>query len=272
MESNGPDDATALAYAKRAALKTDDMGPALAFRVTLPREGRQTTELTVKIPLRLDLRVQGGARLEVSNVASVRLEGVSSDVKITSVAGPVTGTHRGGDLEVGGVGAVRLTLQGSHATFHDITQTIALDLRNAECELTQPKGTVEIEETNSRVTIVQPAGPVRIGGERGRIRIESPASETRVDVRRAEVEVVLRDAIPLTVVTTDEELRLQLEGTPAIRLDAVAPSGEITTPEFDLKTETVDGEVRLTHAFGENASARVSLRNLRGEIVISKTK
>ena len=272
VESNGPDDATALSYAKRAVLKTDDMGTGMAFRIELPPEGRQTTELTLKVPLRLAVRVQGGSRLEVSNVASVRLEGVSSTVKIGSVAGPVTGTHRGGDMEVRDVGAVRLTLQGTHAKFHEISQPMMLDLRNAECELTQPKAMVEIEESNSRVTIREPLGPVRIGGERGRVEIEAPASETRVDVRRAEVEVLLRAAVPLTLVTTDEELRLMLDGPPAILLDAVAPNGEISTPGLDLKAETADREARLTHAFGEHATARVSLRNLRGEIVIRMTK
>ena len=273
VESNGPDEATALSYAKAAQLLTDDMGSAVSFRVRLPQEGRQTTELTVKVPLGLNVRVQGGSRLDVSNVASVRLDGVSSTVKIHSIAGPVTGTHRGGELEVIGVGSVRLTLQGSHATFHEITQPIALDLRaGTECEIHQPKGAVEIEESNSEVKIVQPEGTVRVGGERGQIFVEAPGNETRVDVRRAEVEVLLRKAVPVTLVTTDEELRLLLDGPPAIKLDAVAPNGQISTPELDVKVETSDREARLTHTFGDHATARVSLRNLRGEIVIRMTK
>jgi hypothetical protein len=273
VESNGPDEATALSYAKAAQLVTDDMGTAVSFRVKLPQEGRQTTELTIKVPLRLNVRVQGGSRLDVSNVASVRLDGVSSTVKIHSIAGPVTGTHRGGELEVIGVGSVHLTLQGSHAAFHEITQPITLDLRaGTECEINRPKGAVEIEESNSEVKIVQPEGTVRIGGERGRILVEAPGNETRVDVRRAEVEVLLRQAVPVTLVTTDEELRLLLEGPPAIKLDAVAPNGQISTPELDVNVETSDREARLAHTFGDNATARVSLRNLRGEIVIRMAK
>ncbi len=194
-------------------------------------------------------------------------------MKIHSIAGPVTGTHRGGELEVIGVGSVRLTLQGSHAAFHEITQPIALDLRaGTECEITRPKGAVEIEESNSEVKIVEPEGTVRIGGERGRILVEAPGNETRVDVRRAEVEVLLRKAVPVTLVTTDEELRLLLEGPPAIKLDAVAPNGQISTPELDVNVETSDREARLAHTFGDNATARVSLRNLRGEIVIRMAK
>jgi hypothetical protein len=146
-----------------------------------------------------------------------------------------------------------------------------LDLRNAECEIDQPKGPVEIEVMNSEVKILQPAGTVRVGGERGRIEIEAPKNETRVDVRRAEVEVLVREAVPLTLVTTDEDLRLLLEGPPSIQLDAVAPNGEISTPGLDVKPETSDREARLSHTFGDGGP-RVSLRNLRGQIVIRMAK
>jgi hypothetical protein len=272
VESNGPDDATAMSYAKRAALKTDGMGASLAFRIELPPEGRQTTELVLKVPLRLAIRVQGGSRVEVGNVAAVRLEGVSGASRVSSVAGAVTGTHRGGDLEVAGAGAVKLTLVGSQAKFHAIREPLSLDLRNSECEIDQPKAAVEIEEVNSRVTIARPAGTVRVGGERGRVVVESPAGETRIDVRRAEVEVLLGAAVPMTLVTTDEELRLVLDGPPAIAVDAAAVSGEIATPGLDLKPEASERESRLTHTFRENASARVSMRNLRGPIVIRMAK
>jgi hypothetical protein len=272
VESNGPDEKTALEYAKRVLLKTDDLGTTLTFRVEYPSEARQTSELTVKVPLRLAIRVQGGANLEASNLSSLRLEGVGSQVKIQSIAGAVTGTHRGGELEVNGASNVRLTLQGSHATFHDITDAIALDVRNAECELTGTKATIEIEQINSRVTIVAPASTVRVGGERGRITIEAPSAETSVDVRRAEIEVLVRKPVPLTLVTTDEELRLLLDGPPAIAVDAVAPDGSISTPGLDLKPETVDKDVRLAHVFGEAPKIRASLRNLRGEIVIRMAK
>jgi hypothetical protein len=271
VESNGPDEATALAYAKRAKVKTDDMGGSMAFRIERPPEGRQTTELTVKVPVRLAVRVQGGSRLEVSNVASVRLDGASSTAKIFSVAGPVSGIHRGGEMEIVGVGPVRLTLQGTHAKFLEMAHPVVLDLRNSECEIDRPKEAVEIETMNSEVKVIQPAGTVRVGGERGRIEIEAPSGETRVDVRRAEIEVLLREAVTLTLVTTDEPLRLLLEGPPSIRLDAAAPSGEISTPGLDVKPEASDREARLSHTFGDGDS-RVSLRNLRGQIVIRMAK
>ena len=273
VESNGPDDQHALEYAKRSVLKTDDMGGALTLRVEYPPEARQTSELVVKVPLRMNVRVQGGSRLEATNVASIRLEGVTSTVKIASIAGAVTGSHRGGSLDVSGAGAVRLTLSGSQAKFQEVRQALTLDMRNTECEIEEPKGTVEIEEINSRITIADPAGPVRVGGERGRVVVNAPQAEIRVDVRRAEVEVSLKASVPLTLVTTDEELRLVLDGPPAIEIDAVASNGSISTPGLDdLKPETTDRETRLTHSFGKNATVRASLRNLRGEIVIRMAK
>jgi hypothetical protein len=174
-------------------------------------------------------------------------------------------------MEIVGVGPVRLTLQGTHAKFLEMAHPVVLDLRNSECEIDRPKEAVEIETMNSEVKVIQPAGTVRVGGERGRIEIEAPSGETRVDVRRAEIEVLLREAVTLTLVTTDEPLRLLLEGPPSIRLDAAAPSGEISTPGLDVKPEASDREARLSHTFGDGDS-RVSLRNLRGQIVIRMAK
>ena len=41
VESNGPDDATALAWSKKARLKLDDLGSSLAISVSFPTEGTQ---------------------------------------------------------------------------------------------------------------------------------------------------------------------------------------------------------------------------------------
>ncbi len=71
IESDGPDDATALDAAKRATLKQDDLGSSLALTVTYPKEGTQWGALILHVPARLAVRVSGNGGADVSGVTSV---------------------------------------------------------------------------------------------------------------------------------------------------------------------------------------------------------
>jgi hypothetical protein len=270
VESNGPDAPTALGYAKNTVLKQDNLGPALALRISYPREGRQSATLQVRVPSRFGVLIasptpSGG--IEASHVAAVHLDNVSADATITNVAGAVVGGHRNGVLTVRDVGSVKMTLQRSRATFDGVQQAVTLDIRDGECAITNSNGPVELDENRAEVTIAGHHGTVRVGGTEGRVSLNDPRQESKIDVRRAEVEVRLVQAIPLTLLTTDETLRLLLDGPPRVMIDAAANLGHIQAADFGLQPESVDQESRLTHDFG-NGGPRVSLRNLRGDIVI----
>jgi hypothetical protein len=94
-----------------------------------------------------------------------------------------------------------------------------------------------------------------------------------VDVRRSEVQVTARDAVPMTLLTSDNPLRFLLAASPAIAIDAVTTEpGRITATDFGLTPVSADGEERLDHTFGSGASARITIRNLRGHVVIAQVK
>jgi hypothetical protein len=133
---------------------------------------------------------------------------------------------------------------------------------------------MEIDETNTDISIGTYDGPIRVSGTGGSITVSDPRGETNVDVRRAEVEVTLLGAVPLTLVTTDESLRLLLGGSAAGAIDAIVTDrGEIQAKEFTLTAESSADERRLAHTFGAAPHApRVVLRNQRGDIVIRKAK
>jgi len=77
----------------------------------------------------------------------------------------------------------------------------------------------------------------------------------------------------MTLLTTDETLRLLLDGPPAINLDAVATEGaSIRAEDFDLPVKSAEGEQRCSKMFGDANSPRVTLRAVRGSIVIRKAK
>ena len=53
IESSGPDQPTALEYAKKTQIKTDALGSALALSVAYPQEATQGSGLTLHVPSRL---------------------------------------------------------------------------------------------------------------------------------------------------------------------------------------------------------------------------
>jgi hypothetical protein len=272
VQSTGPDPSAALEYARRVRLKADDLGGALTLQAEYPKVGRQSATLEVRLPSRLAVLVDGAGGVEVSNLAAARLDGVAGDVTVSSVAGTLAGSHRNGSFTVEDVGSVKLTLQRSRASFDRVAGALTLDVRDGECRVVDVRGPIEIDEVRAEVTITNPRGPVRVGGTDGRVTLVHPAAESAVDVRRAEVEVQLAASVPLRLLTTDDTLRLLLEGPPAITIDAVASQGHIDAAAFGLQAEQVDQESRLAHAFGANGAPRVSLRNTRGEIVIKNSR
>jgi hypothetical protein len=245
-------------------------------RVSYPQRGRQRSGLTVRVPKRLAVRIEGGGGSEagiLSAMRSVHLEGVVGDVGIRDLEGAVTGTHRNGRLTITDVGSVSITLVSSRATIGDVRGAVTLNTRNGECKVVAARGPIEIDEVNNAVTVSGSVASVRVSGNNGSVTIERPRGEVNVDVRRAEVEVTLATSARLTLLTTDEPLRLLLEGPPSIDVDAIATEGgKIDARDLGVEPTKADLEARMSHAFGAAGGARVALRNLRGDIVIRKAK
>ncbi len=273
VHSTGPDEATATEYAKRTVLVEDDLGDTLGLRVSYPPEARQRTEIVLRLPRRLGLRVEGGNSSDISNLAFLRLEGTVGETTAGGIEGEVGGSHRNGRLTVTGAGSVSLTLQQSRATFAEVTDGLKLNATRGETHITGSRGPIEIEQSNNELRIEEHDGVIRVSGSGGQVEIVSPQREVEIDVRRAEVEVVVTRAVAMTVITTDEPLRLVLDGTPAITLDAmIAGDGEIDAADVGLTATPGEDQTSLTHAFGDPAPARVVLRNRRDDIVIRARK
>jgi hypothetical protein len=277
VQSRAEDEALALDTAKRTALKHDDLGTAIELRVAFPPEGRQTGMLVLKVPARLSVRIESSgpaAGAEVTGVRSVHLAGISGGTTIANAPGGVSGGHQRGELTVSNVGTVNLTLTNSRARFTGVSNGLTLTVRNSsECRITDSAGPVAVEATNAELTVTGHSGPIRVSGNGGRITLNRPSEEARVDTRNAEVEVALASAVPLTLITTRETLRLLLDGPPAVTIDALTiDGGAIQAADFNLSPEAGDREVRLLHHFGSGKAPRLSLRNRGADIVIRKGK
>ncbi len=271
VNSTGPDEASAIELAKSTELVRDDVGDAMILRATYPRPASQRSTIVMHVPTRMAVRVEGSNGVQVSGVAAVHLEAVRGDVTLETIQGAVTGAHQDGDLTVGGAASARLRLLRSAAKIARIADGLVLDLRNSDVGVTDSGGALEVDELRSELEVSGHRGAVAVRGSDGRVTIRRPAADTRVDVRRAEVEVLLERAVPLTVITTDEPLRLILVGAPAFDLDASATNASIQAADLDLKAETSDANARLTHTFGRGGTTKISLRNTRGDIVLRKS-
>ena len=275
VTSNGPDDAAAAALADRTVLQLDDLGATLALSVSYPREARQRTALTLRLPKRLAARLEGGGGSEgiaVTGLRAVYLENVTGDVRVRDT-GAVTGSHRNGRLEVSDVASASLTLVSSRADLKGVRGSVTLNARGGECQVTGAGGPVEVEQSNSDLQITQAASTVRVSGSNGSVVVDSPGGEVTIDVRRAEVEVIVAAAVRITARTTDEPLRLTLGDTAALELDAIATEdGKVSFDGVPVSAEGDTRTSRLARTIGAAGGARVALRNQRGEIVIRKAK
>jgi hypothetical protein len=266
VQSTGPDPDTALGYAKRVTVTPDDLGSALILRVDYPPEARQTTAMTLRVPSRLGVLVANANGFELSDLATARLDNVQGDGRVSRVSGLLSGDHRNGSLEVADVGAVQLSLQRSRSSFDRVTGDLELELRDGECVVNDPTGPVDIDQLRAEIAVRNASQVVRISGTDGEVQLINPQAESKVDVRRAEVDVQLSASVPLTVLTTDDTLRVALVGPPDVTIDAVASQGQILVRDLDLHADATDQESRLAHAFGRADAPRLSLRNSRGDI------
>lgn len=271
IESTGPDQPTALEYAKKVNVRVDDLGASATLSVIYPREGSQSGTLTVLVPSRLAVRLIGGMPT-VENVASIQLEGVSGDTTITNVAGALTGAHRNGRLIIDHAGSVNMTIDRSRARLANVRGNVTLTARNGECAIEDSRGMLIVEPSGVELSIARHNGSVRVSGSGGQVRLDGTEGEVSIDMRRAEVEVIITKPHPMTLLTTDEPLRIFLDERVGLAVDAVSAAGKIQATEFGLAPETLERETRLSHDFGSGKLPRAALRNSRGDIVIRMRK
>lgn len=275
VQANGPDRGRARDLAERTTLSQDNLGSGiLSLHAIAPPGGRQSARLTLRMPGRLAGRIdgtQGGTTIEVSGIAALDLDAVG-DVRVSAIAGTVTGSHRNGDLAITGSGQVDLTLVSSNTVIGGTRGPVTLNARNGRCRIDAPAAAVAVEASNEDCIVSNPTGTVHFRGSGGKIRVDRPRQELAIDVRRANIEITLDAAVPVTALTTDAPLDLVLDGAPAVVVDAVASEGGgVRADDFALTATVTDGESRVRHEFVVGG-ARVALRNRRGGIVIHRLK
>jgi hypothetical protein len=273
VHSNAYDDEEAQRTAKETTLRVDRAGARLAFSVFYPRAGVQRATIRLKVPARLAVQFQGGGReLTINHVAALDLGNVRGSVNVHDVAGLVTGSHRGGELEITNAGSIKLTTNGTDARLEQIHGELTMTMRGGELKCKAPTGPVDLDTQGADVTLEgleKTAGIVRINAVGGSLRVNGLRTEGRFDLRGADVEVAVDRAAPLAIYSEGGESIEITAPSGGYQLDAVTKNGEITVPEGTVEV-TSSGEERRATGAVRGGGPTITIRSAHGNIAVKE--
>jgi hypothetical protein len=278
VTSSGYDDAEAkqLVEQTHRLFKVDRAGPALRMASDYPGPARQSARLTLLVPHRLNVRVEGGApRTTISNVAALEITGVRGETSLKKIAGRVTVAHRGGRLVVDDVAALKLTARGSDSTVSKVRGDASFSLVSGELTTSAIAGPIDVDSQGSEVvlkSLEEARGPLRVNAVGGSVTLEGLQGDARVDGRGTEIDVAMTKPASVAVYNQGDE---PIDITPppgGFTLDARVIDGRLSVPE-DLRAQVdstggdEDKERRATGAV-RGGGPTLTLRANRGDITI----
>ena len=183
--STGETEAAAIATANKTSVEEDRLGGVLTLQVKFPPEETQTSQVVLKVPERLGLRLEGPRDTNVSHVRSLEISGVARGATlIDHIAEHVTGEQSAGSITLSAVKTLKMTLTRTRSRLSGITGEASLDVRDGDTEITGSRGPLVIEERRGDITIRDHRGLVRVSGQDGQVRIAGAADEVRLDLRK----------------------------------------------------------------------------------------
>ena len=245
--TTGGTEAAAIATANKTAVKEDRLGGVLTLRIVFPTEETQSSQIVLKVPQRLGVRLDGTRETTISHVRSVEFTSVNRGAtQIDHIAEHVTGEQLTGTITLASIGSLKMTFTRTRARLSDLSGEISLDVRDGDTEIVASRGPLVIEERRGDITIRDHKGTVRVTGQDGRVRIEG---------------------------ATDEELRVSWHDPANVHLDAVATKGDIDANDWGVATTKDSTEARVDALLGTKSATapRLSLRNQGANIVLKKS-
>ncbi len=272
VTSTGTDEAEARRLAAATTLRLDTATDALLLAVDYPAEGRQQADLTVRVPSRLRVRLEDvRTALVVSDVAGVALGSTRGTARLTKIAGPVEGDHRGGTLELADVGTVRLRTRGSAVRLDRVRGTVGLDVTAGSLRANALKGPVQLETRGADAELDGVAGPVEATIAAGRLTLKGVVDSVRCDAQGATVRLHLARPVEVAVFSTGGTLEVALPPSAAVDLDAVATDGAIRLEGIDLPVAVDGRRQRVAGPLGRGGP-RISLRATGGGITVRRVE
>jgi hypothetical protein len=271
--SNGPDEAEAKRFASETKLRVNDLGTSLVLGVDYPQPGEQRASLSIRMPSSLAVRVQPSrGRITISNLASLELAEARGQVTVNQIKDRVAITHRGGELKIEGVAALKLSTRGSMVQLRDVKGEAVLQTNAGDVRGWSLTGSIDIDSTNTKIALDDLAKshkPIKINAIGGEVVLDGVSSQTRIDGRKTRIAVAMAQPVPVAIYNDDEETtRLTLPPAGGIHLDALASDAKITLPDGLLDVKSSGTEQRASGAV-RGGGPTVTLRSSRGAIVVT---
>ena len=271
VHSNGFDEDDAQRLAKQTELRVDHAGTRLTFSVKYPNPGVQRGTITLKVPARLAVKLQGGGReLNITHVAAVELGGSRGTVVVRDVSGLVSGNHRGGELHVSSAGSIKLSTNGTDTRLEQIRGDVSLTMRGGELKCKDLGGAIDLDTQGVDITmekLERATGIVHINAVGESLRVSGLRTEGRFDLRSVDVEVAFDRAAALSIDSQGGE-SIEVTAPPGgYQLDALTKNGEITVPEGTVEVTTSGDEHRAAGAI-RGGGPTITLRSDHGDITV----
>jgi len=279
VESNGYDDAEARQYLKESKLVVDRTASSLILRMEFPRGGRQRGLLKLKVPSRLQVRLESGAgTLKVSDVAALEIAGTRGEATLRRIAGKVEISHRGGEVEIEEVGSLEFIGRAGTLKVSGVKGDTSIKMeQGGELTASRLSGGVDVEGRNCDVgldDLSTARGPVRVNINGGSLKVRGLKADTRIDSRNAEVEVAMAAPAPLAIYSNGE--RVTLSPPPgSYTLDARIIEGRVTPDDFVATMgfqSTKAGDNQEARVFGaiKGGGPTISIRATNADFTIRK--
>jgi hypothetical protein len=271
VHSSGYDDAEAERLAKQTVIKVDQAGARLGFSVSYPDPGVQRATITLKVPSRLAVTLQGGgSELSITHVAALELGGARGIVDVRDVTGLVSGTHRGGEVHITSAGSLKLSTNGTDARVERVRGEMTMTMRGGELKCKEPAGPIDLDTQGTSITLEKlekTTGMIRIKAVGEALKVSGLRTEGRFDLRSVDVEVSIDRAATLGIYSEGGE---SIEVTPppgGYLLDAVTKNGEITVPEGTIEVTASGDEHRATGPI-KGGGPTITIRSAHGDITV----
>jgi hypothetical protein len=272
VSSNGIDTDEARRLAAATVLKGDEAGGRLNFTLTYPKEGRQRANVTLRVPSRMRVSVaRYSGTLSIHETGDVELVDSRGEAKIRGVTGRVTASHRGGEIDVADVTALKLTARGSDVRIARISGDVTIQSQAGEIRGTELEGAVTIDSTNTEVRLERletMGAAIHVTASGGSVELRGVSSETRVDAKNAAVTVSIAEPVPVTIFAEGGD-EMEVSVPPGgFQLDAVATAGGSISVPDDLIEVVEDQEEQRASGPVNGGGPTLTLRAAHGEIVL----
>jgi hypothetical protein len=266
----GPDQPEADALAGKMTLRLVVEKEGLGLSVAIPENLRRyRVELTVRLPSRLTLDYECiGGKVEVRDVAAVRMRNVRTDATFAGIPGEIRGEQRDGELRIQDAGSLSLTARRVEVRIGRLKGESSIEAVDGDIEIETAGGPLRLETRRAEIEVNELLGPLRAVATDGRVRLGAVSAEARVEAQRATVVVRLRKAVALDLVTTDDPIEVEVPAAIGVTVDATTTDGRIEIDGGAIEVTGGESQRRANGALN-GGGPTIELRATRGDIRIS---